>query len=82
MKIEVTAEDIKNGKKLNCFWCPIALAVSRSANTPDCWVDNTRVEIRGMIYQLPREAGQFIVDFDKGARVEPFSFELEVLDAN
>lgn len=81
MKIQVTQEDITNGKKDHCIQCPIALAMIRT--TGKIWeVYNTccgRLENEFYIeHRLPQEAQVFIEAFDDGDDVSPFEFELEI----
>lgn len=70
-RIEVTSEDIERGVPDNCHHCPIALAARRAGlNTPE--VDSAF--LNGMV--LPDAATEFILDYDNGEPVEPFSFEV------
>lgn len=80
-KIHVTQEDIDAGKACLGSVCPISMAIKRQRPTA------TRIETdmqlirwsvgRRRYYRLtPRTAQQFIVDFDAGVKVKPFSFNL------
>jgi hypothetical protein len=75
MKIIVTQEDIDKGLKNSCSSRPVALAVQRVF--PD-----KRISVSGMIYidyyeyWYPSNVNVFIRRFDRGALVQPFSFEL------
>jgi len=81
MRIEVTAEDIKNGVFTDCRSCPVALALDR--HTGDWWSVGTSTATRietGARFLLPPSACRWIHNFDCGDPVEPFSFELEGLN--
>jgi hypothetical protein len=83
MRVEVTADDIANGKRGLPWCCPIARAIKRASG-------GSRVSIgtfNGLAYDwgtahpavffdLPEVARCFISDFDSGRPVEPFSFEI------
>ncbi len=79
MKIEVTEDDIRNGKSYDCMTCPIALALSRAFKeslhvraTPfSLFVDNPP-----RIFNPPQSVVAFMVDFDMHHPVQPFTFEL------
>lgn len=83
MKIEVTKEDIKNGKRLECDLCPIALAIKRSdANIESVFVTPrhayiTRRSEGEKNFRLPDQATIFVLQFDQASAVEPFEFELQ-----
>ena len=75
--IDVTQEDIDQGERDKCRRCPIALAMKRVfpgkvslVYGTVAWVDLDRYA------DLPDEAQQFIMYFDEGEPVEPFSFSL------
>jgi hypothetical protein len=75
MKIEVTQEDIDNGIQMNCYYCPIARSIQRQTDLYVAVRANYAV-IGDDIAYFPREAEQFIADFDAGEPVHPFSFEI------
>ena len=77
MKITVTAEDIKNGRKKNCRMCPLALAATRTYRMA-AWVFKNEVFINGVWAVLPSSAKRFVARFDKRKPVQPFTFELPV----
>ena len=79
MKIEVTAQDIASGKRVDCDCCPLALALNRATN--DVWhVTKAEAYRRGPVrpITLPPPARKFIADFDACNPVFPFTFELEL----
>jgi hypothetical protein len=86
IKIEVTEDDILNGKKGSGCFCPIARAVKRKL-IPATYVRVTKhdlvtdySEIFPASASLPNTAQSFIQAFDAGHKVEPFDFEIEVND--
>lgn len=82
MRVEVTAEDIANGKQNHCERCPIALALSRAgAVAPSVFPVNaywaqTQGGYRSR-HRLPGVARTFIAAFDEAGHVEPFAFDIE-----
>jgi hypothetical protein len=91
VKVDVTAEDIMQGRRKSLCWCPIALAASRALEThvdvgkatAQVWDPLHEVWGEGPRARLPQEAQQFIRDFDLHGQyaVSPLSFELEFMDA-
>ncbi len=83
--VEVTAEDIDNGKKALLKECPIARAVGRTMPPNKSHVSIYSWGIRVYYvntyedYSIPRSAEKFIKNFDSGRPVSPFKFEM-VLD--
>lgn len=79
MNINVTQEDINQGKRSRCFECPIALAMSRvfgfsvGSLGHEVFRPSNRDATLGLI---PPEAMRFMRDFDNGSVVQPFMFEL------
>lgn len=83
MKIDVTQEDIDNGKRGHCSRCPVALALSRIPGAEYLTVGpvDFGITLRGVRrdYALPEEAIVFIRTFDDGEITpNPFSFEIEL----
>lgn len=80
MRVNVTARDIREGKAGQCCLCPIARAVKRHKG----W-DLAMVGL-GLVWRcnrpetaiLPIAALQFLRRFDRGRKVRPFKFDLEV----
>ena len=76
-KIYVTEEDIKNGEVYSSDRCPIALAITRCINRPGVKVGSLRaIDDEYQYHLFGPEITQWIVNFDRGKSVEPFSFEL------
>ena len=83
MRVHVTAEDIRDGKRRDEYECPVALACRRDmgawsvavmAHQMIVWqgtaLDNSkRVETPGEVYE-------FIDKYDRRRKVAPFAFEL------
>jgi hypothetical protein len=82
MKIRVSRECIKDGQKDDMCYCPIGLAIRRRHGFTDVRVDRQAIYfVRGeqeYVRVLPHDAQQFILRFDAGHRVEPFTFDLEL----
>ena len=79
--IDVTQDDIDQGKRENCTLCPIALAAQRvfpgksiHVSVFNLWVDNSPAAEDGRGYPLPEVACKFLQDFDHGRPVQPFKF--------
>lgn len=78
MKIEVTEDDIKNGKKNNLENCPIFLVLKRM-NLKNLYVTANYIGLMdstGDKISLPESATRFIYDFDNGKDVKNFEFEI------
>lgn len=78
MKINVTQEDIDNGKVRNSCYCPVALAMRRV--TKETW-SVTGIGLFcdskiGLNKSTPKSVLQFIRAFDIGMPVSPFEFEV------
>ena len=79
-EIQVTQHDINLGIRADCHLCPVALAIERALGVRDVGVyhgtaDWTQRKTRWGT-NLPLEVQVFIADFDAGAPVKPFSFEI------
>ena len=80
--VEVKREDIDAGVRNDCDKCPVALAINRALNVNNVAVyeegmlDMYVVGYSGWLIPLPISARDFIVGFDLGHGVDPFSFEL------
>lgn len=76
MRIEVTQEDIVNGLPGDCFRCAIALALFRYTSLHFA-VNEIGLQVEGDdIVEFPSSAQQFVIDFDDGVPVQPFTFNL------
>jgi hypothetical protein len=86
--INVTARDIKYGRRCDGQSCPIARAVLRTKWGKDSEAYNFTVAAKSIIrfylnrtpdrIDLPQEANEFVRRFDRNQPVEPFSFTIEV----
>jgi hypothetical protein len=78
MLIEVTVEDIEEGKREDCNNCPVARAISRTLNRPsrEIAVDGVFIEVAGDSFHTPFLVIDFIRAFDDGEPVYPISFTL------
>lgn len=79
LHVEVTEDDIRQGERGVCSYCPIALAVKRCAATDDVTVPWPYCSVGDYEAWLPPVARRFIADFDRGvSAVEPIAFDLEL----
>lgn len=82
MIINVTQADIDAGLPLQCYLCPLALAITRvlgkaaAVTSSKAYLNITGGE--SIKCSLPEEAIEFRTRFDCGRPVQPFSFKLEV----
>lgn len=80
MRIEVTQEDIENGKPYSAWSCAIAVAIRRATRREIVWVklgENTIALYRREI-PLPHSVKEWAERFDEGRSVEPFTFDLDI----
>lgn len=81
-QIDITPDQITNGKGNGAKCCPIYLAIS--ALFPDFTVKVLRTSVQifpkkgnaGLYGKLPLEAIDFVYQLDHGQIVQPFTFEL------
>lgn len=83
LKVNVTQEHIDKGERYSTSACPIAWAL-RDVLPTDSFGVNVRASVavwfrNGGYYQagLPRTAQDFVVEFDNGHNMSPFSFGLD-----
>lgn len=79
--VDVTAEDIAEGSPNFCQFCPIARAIKRVVRGFVSVSVKTTLVFFGEAAtpaDLPKTAVDFIANFDAGAKVTPFSFELDI----
>lgn len=79
LTVEVTEDDIKKGVPGEADACAIVRAVRRATGRRVVNIDGESVEIMkdDFYMALPKKAKQFVLDFDDGKDVEPFSFVLK-----
>jgi hypothetical protein len=79
VEINVTDEDIKNGERADCELCPIACA-ARRAGIDYALVNTTYILVGPMAVRiaLPTEAQAFVIEFDSGQPVQPFTFTIQI----
>jgi hypothetical protein len=87
MRIDVTEDDIRQGRPRNEECCPAALALRRALRPgAKVRVGCTEITIDDAYFDLPKRVARFIRDFDskplndvsKWSEPEPFSFELPI----
>ena len=79
--INVTQDDIDNGKRFDTFACPIAKSLSRQGfKRPVVGIVNAFVDGENgqrVIYDMPQSAGSFIDKFDSEMMVKPSTFRFK-----
>lgn len=80
VRIDVTELDIKNGKPMDAFLCPVALACKRVfADYRPAVASDGVIGVIGEVGDLvdvltPRRVKRFVEAFDNCREVKPFSF--------
>lgn len=80
MRIEVTQQDINEGDHVNCYACPVALALLRQTRVRWGVAGSfaTASDNRGAYHvRLPKEVQLFVRRFDGYDSVVPFAFEFD-----
>jgi hypothetical protein len=85
LHIVVTEDHIKSGVRKDATSCPIALALQNrhdctSVEVEPCGITFDRAGWRWKARAVPANAETFMLRFDEGAPVEPFEFDLEVVE--
>lgn len=81
MKIEVTQVDIDSGVRRNSVYCAVATAIGRTIPTAT-YITVTQQSIRltlddaRHVYLTPPRVGEYVIAFDAGDEIKPFSFGL------
>jgi hypothetical protein len=87
MLIRVTQADIEQGRRTDCYLCPIALAINRALNlnTGSQGIQGAQVyrsqitpKIFHVVQPTSRRVERFIWAFDHNLPVSPFNFRLRV----
>lgn len=76
VRVDVTAEDIANGVRIDCAKCPVARAARYATGRNDVEASQGGISIGEMIFAAPHRVAEFISYFDRGSRVYPFAFDL------
>lgn len=79
IEISVTENDIREGGRCGDD-CPIWLAAIRAFRHRDIWVSRVDIRARGDLYNLPPVARSFIRKLGESSQVEPFAFNVELLN--
>lgn len=79
MKIKVTKEDIRNGKRGKCSKCPVALAIGRIFPNERISVTELGIKIGRMLLVIPKRVDCWVGRFDEGNVVDPMTFELAII---
>lgn len=77
MKIDITEEHIKNGRRGNSHSCPVALAIKEQVPGAKHVVVGREISINGVCYSTPHIALLFVWNFDQRgpAGSQPCRFE-------
>lgn len=79
--VQVTQKDINDGRRRDCYECPIARALKRVLR-PGVYVavkfSEFCLNTCSNNYKLPREACDFIDKFDDRLEVFPFKFTVDI----
>ena len=80
VKVEVTAKDIKNGRRCDPNACPIALAAKRATKGRIIRaLDNFfRLNDESTLPHSLKRVAKFIQNFDSSKPVKPFSFTISI----
>lgn len=76
MIVQVAQCDINAGIRKVCYACPIALAIFREYGLRAS-VGSLMIVVENKQYAVPIDVAQFIVNFDLGYPIAPFTFELK-----
>ena len=74
--IKVTQEDIDLGLAYEASSCPVALALQRELDMPGASLCSSNITVGEHNYNPPDEVRDFVVAFDNGKEVKPFSFTM------
>lgn len=87
IEINVTQEDIEKGVRNDAMHCPIARAFSRALEPHNLNIGTLTVQYEDVLfgnkeaaasYDLPQEAGVFVLAFDHNDQVKPFRFKAKL----
>ena len=78
IEVNVTQGDIDNGARFSCWACPAALAIRRATGDDFVMVRGAGMTIHSQTYSLPNALAAFVLTFDHGYPVSPFTFTLEI----
>lgn len=72
----VTKKDIDQGKRRNCFECPVARAIIRKHPGVEVFTAYDFIWINDQQFCTPPKVAGFIARFDDKQEVKPMKFEL------
>jgi hypothetical protein len=85
--IHITQEDLDHGVRGNCGFCPVAVAAERAFQALAAFVyfasGRCILELGcngGRQFELPSLIGKFVLAYDNGEKVHPFSFTVDPVD--
>jgi hypothetical protein len=79
MRVEVTLEDIAQGKPHDPECCPVALALKRALPHRHVLVQDGSLKIEGEVYYMPTAVKAFVGLYDNGLDVAPIEFDTDEL---
>lgn len=65
MTIQVTQEDIDEGKQANSYDCAVARAIKRQYQIEDLSVSSLSITVHGLRYKTEPDLAVFVHDFDR-----------------
>jgi hypothetical protein len=79
VKVTVTRQDIRNGRRLDAAFCPVSFAVKRATGSGRVFACSQCLEVDNEVIEpAPRSVARFVNAFDRGRPVKPFAFILKV----
>lgn len=82
MTITVTQRDINQGMMRDSTNCMLALAVKRALDTSLVAVTHEHIIVGKEIFYMDEDTKARVQMFDRGRQVDPFSFELNLVEPN
>lgn len=77
--ISVKEHHILCGERMNCFACPVALAILEAVGKKYVQVTSKYITVGNDQQLTPKSVSDFMYNFDARVAVQPFSFDLELL---
>lgn len=81
VQVEMTIEDLVDGRRFDPCRCPVALATRRAIPDRPVNVYGDAIIIGGDEVRLPVVVQDFVARFDDDLGPDPISFEIEVSDS-
>ena len=81
VQVEVTVDDLIDGKPYDPDRCPVKLAIQRAVPDRPVSVYRAGIIVGGDEIEAPVIVQDFVARFDDGSDPDPISFEIEVSDS-